>query len=306
MIDDHDSQSELTPNDRRLLDALIEAEFDLESMEFISEAERERLQTLSNLFGLLNDYPVEEADDTLLHATLASIDRHDRERAEALKLDPILENSENRGRGFRIPLPELFAMAAVILIMVGVGWPIMGKLRANSVDRTCANNMRVMAQAFGTYATDYQNVLPTATAGVGPASWDQVRNIVNLRPLVEYGYCDHDHLNCPGHHDPYGSSYSYQWKPPSSLLQWGNGPDRVILGDRNPLIDATISGHSVPANTMSNNHGGRGQNVILSDGSILWLTQPKVGRDNIWLPEGATFLQTGQQHADANDAFLVH
>ncbi|MCZ6835107.1 MAG: hypothetical protein O7G85_04970, partial [Planctomycetota bacterium] len=163
-----------------------------------------------------------------------------------------------------------------------------------------------LAQAFDAYASDYSNVLPTATAGVGPTSWDQVRNIVNLRPLVEYGYCDHGHLQCPGNHDPYGSSYSYQWRPPSSNLLWGNSSDNVILGDRNPLIDATMTGHSVPANTMSINHGGRGQNVILSDGSILWLKEPKLGRDNIWLPEGVTILQAGQQTMNAEDAFLVH
>lgn len=306
MSQSHDPHSELSPNDRRLLDALIEAEFDIEAMEPLTDQERRRVVVLSELLGLLNDYPVDDADDTLLHATMARIDRYDREHAAGMKFDPVLEGGERRFSSARLPLAEFLAIAAVILIAVGVGWPMMGQLRASSIDQTCQNNMRVLAQAFDAYAADYDNVLPTAMAGVGPASWDQVRNIVNLRPMVEYGYCDHGHLNCPGNHDHYSSSYSYQWRPPAVVLHWNSGRALVILGDRNPLIDATITGNPVPPNTMSVNHDGRGQNVLMSDGSIQWLTEPKVGRDNIWLPEGATILQAGQQTASAEDAFLVH
>ena len=57
---------------------------------------------------------------------------------------------------------------------------------------------------------------------------------------------------------------------------------------------------------MSANHDGRGQNVLMSDGSIDWLEHPWVGRDNIWLPEGSMFLQTGQTPRDRDDTFLVH
>ncbi len=297
---------DLTPNDRRLLDAFIEARFDIDAMGTLTDAERERLESLSRLFDLLNDYPVEEADDTLIHATLAKIDRHDREAAEQMKFDPLAEEASHIFGGPRVPLIEILAIAAVILIAVGVGIPIMGQLRASSIDQSCANNMRTLAQAFNSYAQDYDNVMPTAMAGIGPASWDTVRNIVNLRPMVEYGYCEHDHLNCPGNHDHYGSSYSYQWQPPSKMLHWNNGPAIVILGDRNPLIDATITGNVVPSDSMSINHDGRGQNVLMSDGSIRWLIEPKIGHDNIWLPEGSLFLQAGQQPSGDRDAFLVH
>ena len=66
-----DTHFELTPNDQRILDDLIEASFDIEAMEPLSDAERQRAVALCALFGLRNDYPVEDADDTLLHATLA-------------------------------------------------------------------------------------------------------------------------------------------------------------------------------------------------------------------------------------------
>jgi hypothetical protein len=306
MNEGHDAHFELTPNDRRLLDALFEAGFDVEALETGSDEERRRLEMLGQLFGLLNDYPVDEADDTLLHATIARIDRYDRDHAAPLRFEPVLEESNRGFRGMRIPLAEFLAVAAVIIIALAVGWPMVSKLRASSIDQTCQNNMRVLANAFGAYAQDYNDVLPMAVAGVGPASWDQVRNIVNLRPLVEYGYCTHGHLNCPGNHDHYGASYSYQWQRPATILRWGGGPTLVILGDRNPLIDATIAGNFVPPDSVSINHAGRGQNVLMSDGSIRWLTEPKIGRDNIWLPDGTMYLETGQQPSGPEDAFLVH
>ena len=301
-----DTHFELTPNDQRILDDLIEASFDIEAMEPLSDAERQRAVALCDLFGLLNDYPVEDADDTLLHATLARINRHDGEQMSRMQLDPALVEPAKLRGGRRLPIPDFISIAAVILIALGIGWPVFNQMRNRSVVMQCANNMRVLVQAFNNYASDYGNAMPAATAGFGTSSWDQVRNIINLRPLVENNYCDHNHLNCPGNHDHYGSSYSYQWQPPSVKMLWDTGHTLVILGDRNPLVDATISGNVVPANSMSINHDERGQNVLMSDGTIRWLIEPMIGQDNIWLPKGVLILQTGQQPADASDAFLVH
>ena len=302
----HDAQPELTPNDQRILDALMEVQFDLQAMQPMSDAEYERAQVLCDLFGLLNDYPVDDADDTLIHATLAGIDRYEQHQHDRMKMDPdLVETAKLRG-GRRIALPDFISVAAVLLIVLGMGWPMLNKMRSQSLDMQCQGNMRLLAQAFNSYALDYDNAMPSAQAGFGSSSWDQVRNIVNLRPLVEHGYCDHESLKCPGNHDHYGSSYSYQWQPRAANLYWNIGPVMVILGDRNPLIDATITGNIVPANSVSINHDGRGQNVLMSDGSILWLIEPKMGRDNIWLPDGATFLQEGQQPTDPTDTFLVH
>ena len=302
----HDHHLELCANDRRLLDALIEAEFNIDEMEPLTEAERLRVETLQQLLGLLDDYPVEDADDTLIHATMAGIDRYDHERAGRMKLDPdVIENTKILG-GRRVPLPDFISVAAVILILVGLCWPIMSRARNQSLDQQCASNMRILAGAFQQYASDNNSVMPTLMAGLGPTSWDQVRNIINLQPLVKEGYCAQDHLNCPGNHDHDGSSYSYQWQQPSSTMLWGADPTIVVLGDRNPLIDASISGNLVPSNSMSINHAGRGQNVLMSDGSVRWLEEPKIGRDNIWLPEGMMYLQMGRQSDNTEDTFLVH
>ena len=79
---------ELSPQDQRLLDALVECEFDPEALEALSAEDRQRVGALMKLLDLLNDYPVEDADDALVHATLARIDRHEEETASRMSFSP--------------------------------------------------------------------------------------------------------------------------------------------------------------------------------------------------------------------------
>ena len=65
-------------------------------------------------------------------------------------------------------------------------------------------------------------------------------------------------------------------------------------------------GRVLPPLSISVNHNGRGQNVLVSDGATMWLEQPIVGRnDNIWLPSGAIQLRGGEAVADDADVFLT-
>lgn len=295
----------LSADDQRLLDGLIEAGFDPSQMGHLSKAERQRVMQLQRLLGLMNDYPVEDAEDTLLHATMARIDRYEDQRAARMTVTPN-EQLSSGDRGFRAS--DLISVAAVILIAASVLWPLLATVRQQSIDRACANNMRMVGYAFGNYAADNNDAMPMARAGFLPgASWDTVSNVVNLAPLVEGGYCSHGHLNCAGNHDHLENTYSYQWQKPGTRMTWGSGRITIVLGDRNPLIDAARAGHMLPGNTMSRDHRGRGQNVLASDGATLWLTDTVVGtRDNIWLPHGAEKLSEGATPKDQSDVMLAH
>ena len=106
-----------------------------------------------------------------------------------------------------------------------------------------------------------------------------------------------------------GESYSYQWQVPGHLPRWGIGRITLVLGDRNPIIDAVRSGRVYQPLMVSINHGGRGQWVLGSDGQTVWLVQPIVGgNDNIWLPAKAPILtrRAYQLVDDPNDTFLAH
>ena len=299
----HEPQSELSPDDQRLLDQLVEANFDPQAMEPLTPAERRRVSALVSLLSLLSDYPVDDADDTLVYATLARIDRREEERAARMTLGP--ETSGIR-RSRRIHIPDFITVAAVMLIAASVLWPLMSRARRASIDEGCNSNLRALGYAFSTYAADYDGAVPMAAFAGSNLSWDTVRNVLNLAPLIDKDYCEQGHLDCPGNDIHYRTSYSYQWQGADSRSTWGILPTIVVIGDRNPVIDAARTGTILAPLTASLNHSERGQNVLFSDGSTPWLEKPVVGRDNIWLPEGANSLRRGQNPTNANDVFLAH
>jgi hypothetical protein len=308
---EHDAapQFELSSDDQRIVDDLIEAGFDLDAMEPLTDAERARAERLLRLLGLMRDYPVDDADDTLLHATMVRIDRYEHEQAQRMAINTETNTaSRSWAAGLNIRSLDFISVAAVLLIAASVLWPMLASVRQHSIDRACANNMRLVGYGLSHYAGDNNGAMPVAKAGFFQnASWDTVPNVLNLAPLVEGQYCQLGHLNCAGNHDHLSSTYSYQWQMPGERMMWGTGRITIVLGDRNPLIDAARAGRTLPANTMSRDHRGRGQNVLASDGATLWLTDTIVGtRDNIWLPHGADKLSHGARPADTSDVMLAH
>ena len=183
----------LLAEDQDLLDALIEADFNPEAMELHSEEERQRVEMLLGIFKTMEDYPVEDASETLLHATLARIDRHEANQGERLKFSSSSLEEAPRRRFSRIRLPDFISVAAMLLIAVSVAWPLMSAVKRQRVDSGCANNLRQVGYAFDQYARDYEGALPVATAGLG-GPWYQVKNMANLDPLVDLGYCEQGHL----------------------------------------------------------------------------------------------------------------
>lgn len=298
----------ISPHDQRVLDAWIEAGMDRARLApSLSQADTRRLEAITRLLGSLKDYPVEDAEPALLHAALARIDRVEDEQARRMRFD-VAQEEHATGRGFRIRVPDFITVAAVLLIAIGLFWPALTSLRREALDTACANNLRQMGYAFSQYANDHNGALPYAMAGAtGP--WDAITHALNLNPLVEGNYCQAGHLNCPGHHNHQtgGPSYSYRLFSPSAAQHWNTGRVTLILGDRNPLIDAARSGFILPPLSMSVNHGGRGQNVLASDGATLWLQQPLIGQgDNIWMPDNAPILRRGLSPVDEFDVFLAH
>ncbi len=303
----------LCADDERLLDALAEAGFDRNILSNVSGDDDRRLGAICRTMGLLRDYPVEDASDTLVHATLARIDQHEEAHAARMSFDNH-QNRFNSGRsGFRIRIPDFITVAAVLLIGFSVLWPVLSTARQRSMDTLCADNLKHLAYAFGQYADDNNTELPVAMAGIGSGalSWDKISNVLNLEPLVRGNYCEGRHLNCPGHQhndaNAAGPSYSYRWFLPGSRTGWGTGRMMTVLvGDMNPMVNAARNGQFIPPLSISPNHGGRGQNVLVSDGSIMWLEIPIVGRnDNIWLPHGSSQLHNGDQPADESDVMLT-
>ncbi len=310
--DQHDERREpitLSPQDERLLDALVDCGFDPSALEALSLDDQRRVEALLSLFELIDDYPVQDADDALIDATVARIDQYERRASAKIAVADQADLQELGGRR-RIRLPDFVSVAAVILIGASIFWPVMTNLHRRNIDAGCANNLRLLGNAFNRYANDYDRAMPMASLFT---SWNTlVSNVINLGPLVAGEYCERDDLTCPGHEDAnfIGGSYSYQWPVPGRQLIWGaGGATMMVLADRNRLIDAIHRAEGmIPALSNSLNHGGRGQNALFTDGGWIWLDEPTApggGDDNIWLPKGASSLHDGIQQTDVNDVFLA-
>ncbi len=301
-------QNPLSPEDRRLVDQLVEGGFDPAALEGLTPEEKRRVDAIVGLFELLDDYPVEDADESLVYATLARIDRQENEASARLVFDALSNESSDPPRRWRFRIPDFISIAAVILIATSVIWPTAIHLRQRNIQAGCANKLALLSLAFDQYANDYAGAMPMAVANVGPdLSWEKIRNVVNLGPLVDGGYCNRGHLECPGSHD-LDPSYSYQWLLTGRRLVWGVDRVTIVLGDRNPIIDLARSGQpQVQLRMSSLNHNGRGQNVLGTNGTVGWLEQPVTpGGDNIWVPMGVSVLRVGDRPTDPADVFLAH
>jgi len=303
--------SDLSPADQRIVDTLVDAGFDADAIESPSPDDRRRADAVTSLFELLEDYPVEDGDDTLVHATLARIDRNEDDRSARMTF---ASSTTEGGPRRRLRLPDFISVAAVILIGTSVVWPVATHMRQRSIQLGCDSHLRVVGEALGLYVADWGTV-PTVRTGLFEFWRPGAKNAINLNPLLDYDYCDASHLHCPGHEGMLGDSYSYQFQTAGRRPSWGSVRVTVLLGDRNPIIDAVVTGRFIQALSASINHGGRGQNVLSSDGSTQWLVQPVVGtRDNIWLPDRVdlpggirvTTLRPGDKLTDPADVFLAH
>jgi hypothetical protein len=128
-----EEQVRLRPEDQRLLDELLESGFDPDVLERMEPEARERGERLIHLLGLLHDYPVEDGDDTLVHATLARIDRFERDRVDRMRIEADGETGSS-ARRHRFRLPDLVSAAAILLIAIGLLWPAIDYYRQPTVD----------------------------------------------------------------------------------------------------------------------------------------------------------------------------
>lgn len=299
----HTPPPALATEDAEAVDLLIEHALDLDAAVRARPALAPRLRAAAQLFGRLDSYPTEAPDAALVEATLARIAQSDSEREARMRFEahraepPRSTQALARWR-------DLVALSAAAILILSIGMPIASWLQGRRADAECGNNMRTLATGISTYVGDHRSV-PIA-AGFSPdlsglRDWHQYRGAQHLQHLAANGYCDKS-CTCCGN-DSSGEGYAYQ--TPSRLASWAwNGGTRVpAVADRNPIIDLTRRQRVVGSYSINSpEHGGRGQNILFTDGSVVFerspilivpdlapeghpfATQAHLRLENIWLP----------------------
>lgn len=320
--------AELHPHDEDALEALISAGF-----------EPSRCPA-----GLR---PRAEQHVEMLSTLDVSIEHHDRESriAETLsfvqsKIDTSQSRmaiNETRRVRSQWRLSDLVSVAAMLLVATAILTPMVGAMRGMSQSASCQAGMLGAMRGFSGYAGDYKDALPMASASPAGAKWwnigkPQESNSANLYTLIRTHHAQTSDLACPGNASACRSaspsaadwtcsseiSYSYQNLFARERPRWMDDTSIVVLADRSPVAVRAMQGQWFNPIANSDNHHGRGQNALFTDGSVRWLRTPVLASgDNIWLsrelelliarmkdPNQAGPLQGTESPAGKTDVFL--
>ncbi len=272
----------LSPEDRRILDTLAESGFAPEAVESLAAVDRARAEKVMGLLRLLDEYPVEPADETLVHATLALIDRHESDRGRRMTIDPQEVEAVRSRQRRRLPIPNFVSAAAAILICASVVLPILNSLRQQQLEHKTQDNLRYVTRAVNSYASDFNGTIPAARAGLTETVWSAFADAINLTPMVEHNYC---RLNAPKDEDA-----AAKWQ--ARVNDWQQSNLILFMGADNPVLDAIREGRRDArlSITLSEDPGRR--NLLSQDSAILWLRQPRTAPDSsFWRPRGVQALR---------------
>jgi hypothetical protein len=272
--------------DAEMLSRLVDVGFELDQLEYLTPEDKQRARSILTMLGFLDAYPVEDASETLIDATLARIDQYELQRASRMHI--ATADIETPSRGFKIRMPDLMTVAAMILVTVSVFAMLSKSAREQSIQNECASNMAMVGRGLVNFAFDNDGNMPTtAVASLGLLFGGITPDRTDVQLLVDEDYCKLKHLNCPGHGGKSGG-FSYQTQ---STAMWDNiraqGRLFIIMSDRNPILDDLLKGGNPDPLTPSASHGSLGQNHLRDDGSTpTSAAAPVIGGDMIWILDG--------------------
>ncbi len=275
----------LDPLDAEALDFLVAAGFDCAAIERMPTAVRDRAKRLLGDLGAIDRYPAPLPSDTLVDATLARVAQAERQRQDRFNLPQQLSLRR------KLHIPNFVAVAAILMIAIGVAFPVASQVRASSSQAMCASGLRSLGSGISAYASDNMGSMPS-TAGfssVIPSSITGdsgiLENARHLEMLSQKGYCAANCTRCNG-----ARNLSYRVPMHDLHLKLTGVGRSPIAADANP-VQSMLTRGVIPATLelRSLNHGQLGQNVLFSDGSSVWLITPLVPvgphrqLDNVWI-----------------------
>jgi len=262
----------------------------------------------------------------LVDRVLEAVHKADAESAQR-KHRPWLRRSH--GGGTFVLRRDFLAAAASIVLLASVAWPSLLAVRNQSRQMVCMSNLGSVFQGVRIYQASFADALPYAGPGAG-AAWlgecgdtPVASNSRHLYLVAKLNYVpDPAQFVCPSM--PGGSAMSKEKLTSlndfaaarnisyDSLNLAGVSPNLrparnvAYLGDANPLfVGGKFHRNIDPYTTNSPAHHGRGQAVLMLDGSVNKLTTPVVGQDNVWIAGDIRDYKGTEIPADENDSFLV-
>ncbi len=315
------SAPRLSDDDARLLDALAEEGLDPSRLTELPAVDRARAQAILRALAALDHLPAPEPDTALVSRVMERVDELEAERRERMRLAPA-----SIRRRWRVP--DVVTIAAVLLLALGVGWPLVQSVRGASWRDQCGRNLAMISSGLAKFSNDHGGELPLAAgfgaflggspaAGGAPPSattpargpdWRTYRHGAGLDRLAASEYVGARCLTCPGCAKDRGA---LALRVPATGQRFTLAAIRgMLVSDANPAIERLCDGGEwrPAAGQCSPNHASLGQNILLDDGTVRWFVSPILPNgDCIWTPRtaGGDSLSPGAMPTDPNDQFLA-
>lgn len=300
----------------------------------------EQNETLQSIFAVLHT----------AHATQTPSGLHERvrQRIETFSVmprvvrpdEPLSAQVEKHDR-FQVlrlgSLREVVAVAAMIVLAIGLGVPGLMELRQRGQRVGCSWNLAQLGAALQQYANTFNASLPFAGWDTrnswSPSSDPWVVNTPNRRhvyPLLARAYVADPRLFvCPSQrgvpmpkdavarHSDFvdGRNLTYAYQNMAGVRPSAHDdPNLPIMADENPLFQDGVLVFDVrrlpwvdAASINSRAHGGAGQNVLTLGGQVRWSRSPNAGvdGDNIWTLRGVTSYTGREGPLAATDSHLL-
>jgi hypothetical protein len=302
---------------------------------------------LKEILSRLENIKDEPCPDNLVELTVAKLESAASE--SKTKLQKLLEKEQKKTFQYKIKtsrqphltnILEVAAVAAVFLIITGLGFPLLSNIRQKSFQTTCQAKLRNIGDGLASYANDKKDPVPM-TAGspwwkVGQQGEENHSNTRHLWLLVKDNYVEPDKFICPGHKDakpaivnsalttqyqdfPSRKNLSYSFRTNCHQAQKNTHKALIIIADRNPIfanIPQDSDHYKLDQFTkillseelkkmMSPNHNTKGQNILHCDGSVEFIHDRIVNGDDIYTIEGVDEYSGCEVPHNNNDIFLA-
>ena len=144
------------------------------------------------------------------------------------------------GSGFQFRLPDLFGVAASLLLATSILLALGRGSKLHSRDELCGANIRALGTAVESFASDHRREVPSS-------NWNVVPSLATVRQFVDDGYCPHQRVNCPCcRGEKEGDFFLLGSGGTRSIRVDRLDPRRPIVGDPNPLQVANMLGVPAP------------------------------------------------------------
>lgn len=282
-----------------------------------------RHQAIVRLVGLVGNCPAVEPPRGLAQKTLA--------RVRTIRQTEALIASQTTGKKFSLStfsMRELAAVAAILILMVGLLVPSIQQARYVGMRSECQANMGQIGTAMNHSASIHNDQLPASPLNGPWLSQGKVTasNSMGLFSLVKQGYVVPAAFQCPcvggqsfavsqdmvdfpsARHVGYSGQYSFRGPICRNDPQLASVKhEMAILADATPVFPGGVFRPERVHRAVSDNHPDGGQNVLYLDWHVSWATDSHVGvnGDNIWLAGDTTDYSGKEEPTSPTDSFLL-